>query len=43
MESLEQQRLEFANRKILATPLSGLIAWLLLGLSGLLFEDRITV
>ena len=43
MESLEQQRLEFANRKILATPLSGLIAWLLVGISGLIFPDRTTV
>jgi hypothetical protein len=43
MESLEQQRLEFANRKILATPLSGLIAWLFVGISGLIFPDRTTV
>ncbi|WP_417237106.1 DUF7010 family protein [Bizionia paragorgiae] len=43
MASLEQQRIEFANRKFLATPLSGLIAWFLVGLSGLLFPDRITV
>lgn len=43
MESLEKQRIEFANRKFLATPLSGLIAWFLVGLSGLLFPDRITV
>ena len=31
------------NRKILATPLSGLIAWLLVGISGLIFPDRTTV
>lgn len=43
MESLEQQRIQFANRKFLATPISGLIAWFLVGLSGLLFPDRITV
>lgn len=43
MESLEQQRIEFANRKFLATPLSGLIAWTLVGVSGLFFPDRMTV
>lgn len=43
MESLEQQRLEFTNRKFLATPLSGLIAWLFVGISGLFFPDIITV
>lgn len=41
--TLEQQRLEFANRKFLATPVSGLIAWLLVGISGLIFPDRTTV
>jgi len=41
--TLEQQRLEFATRKFLATPLSGLIAWLLVGISGLIFPDRTTV
>lgn len=43
MESLEKQRIQFANRKFLATPISGLIAWLLVGVSGLLFPDEITV
>lgn len=43
MVSLEQQRIEFANRKFLATPLSGLITWLLVGVSGLFFPDIITV
>lgn len=43
MESLEKQRIEFAKRKFLATPLSGLIAWLLVGVSGLFFPDRTTV
>lgn len=41
--TLEQQRTQFANRKFLATPLSGLIAWLLVGISGLFLSDRITV
>ncbi|WOD43568.1 DUF7010 family protein [Hwangdonia lutea] len=43
MRSLEKQRIEFANRKFLATPLSGLLAWFLVGLSGLFLPDRITV
>jgi hypothetical protein len=43
MVSLEQQRIEFANRKFLATPLSGLIAWLFVGISGLFLPDRVTV
>jgi hypothetical protein len=43
MERLEKQRIEFANRKFLATPLSGLIAWLLVGVFGLFFPDRTTV
>ncbi len=41
--SLEWQRKEFAGRIFLATPLAGLIAWLLVGISGLLFPDRVTV
>ena len=40
---LEEQRIEFAKRKFLATPLAGLIVWFLVGLAGLLFPDRITV
>ena len=43
MTSLEEQRNKFAQRKFLATPISGLVVWLLVGLSGLLFEARITV
>lgn len=43
MELLEQQRIAFANRKFLATPLAGLIAWFLVGLAGMLLPDRITV
>lgn len=41
--TLEQQRIEFSNRKFIATPLAGLIAWLITGISGLAFPDRITV
>ncbi|OAD90729.1 hypothetical protein A7A78_14270 [Aequorivita soesokkakensis] len=43
MERLEQQRIEFASRKFLATPLSGMIAWFLVGISGLFLPERITV
>jgi hypothetical protein len=43
MKSLEQQRIEYANRKFLATPLAGLIAWLIVGISGILFSVKITV
>jgi hypothetical protein len=41
--TLEEQRIEFSKRKFLATPLSGLLAWILVGLSGMLLPDRITV
>lgn len=41
--TLEEQRNEFINRKFLATPLAGLIAWLIVGISGLVFPDKITV
>lgn len=43
MESLEEQREAFSKQKFLATPLSGLIAWLLVGISGLYFNDTVTV
>jgi hypothetical protein len=41
--TLEVQKQEFKERKLLATPLSGLIAWLLVGISGAIFPPRITV
>lgn len=41
--TLEEQRLEFRNRKFLATPLAGLIIWLAIGVSGLIFPEKITV
>lgn len=41
--TLEEQRIEFANGKFLATPLAGIIAWLIIGLSGVFFSDIITV
>ncbi|SNR83329.1 DUF7010 family protein [Lutibacter flavus] len=43
MESLEQQRIEFANRKFLATPLAGLVVWLIIGISGIVLPVKATV
>lgn len=34
--TLEQQRVEFANRSFLATPLAGLIAWTVTGIAALI-------
>ena len=33
--TLEQQRIDFANRSFLATPLAGLIAWSVTGVAAL--------
>ena len=41
--TLEEQRIEFSNRKFLATPLAGLIVWTLIGISGIFFSKMITV
>lgn len=38
VRSLEQQRQEFASRRLMATPLAGLIAWLVIGVSALFLE-----
>lgn len=35
IQTLEQQRVAFSNGKFLATPLAGLIVWLIIGVSGL--------
>ena len=43
MKTLEQQRQEFSKGPFLATPISGLIAWLLVALSGIFFSDWVTV
>lgn len=40
---LELQREQFSKRSFLATPISGLIAWLIVGISGLIFPDWVTV
>ena len=41
--TLEEQRLEFANRKFIATPLAGLIIWTIIGFVGIFFSDFIAV
>ena len=42
-QSLEQQRQEFGKKKFLATPLSGLIVWLIIGIAGLSLSPTLTV
>ena len=41
--TLEEQRIEFTNRPFLATPLAGLITWLIIGIAGLFLPIRTTV
>jgi hypothetical protein len=41
--SLEEQRNEFRNRKFLATPLAGLIVWLIIGIAGLILPIKSVV
>lgn len=41
--TLEEQKNEFKQSKLLATPIAGLIAWLTVFISGLFFSDEITV
>ncbi|RRQ48295.1 hypothetical protein DZC72_11280 [Maribacter algicola] len=41
--TLEEQRIEFANQKFLATPLAGLFVWTIIGLVGLFFSDFMAV
>lgn len=41
--TLEQQKEEFKQKKLLASPIAGLIAWLAVAVSGLIFPDNITV
>lgn len=43
MDTLEAQRQSFTNQKFLATPLAGLLAWLVTGIAGLFLSDRLTV
>jgi hypothetical protein len=41
--TLEQQKEEFKQKKLLASPIAGLIAWSAVAVSGLFFPDKITV
>lgn len=41
--TLEEQRIEFSDRKFLATPLAGLIVWVIAGIAGIFFSDLIAV
>ena len=41
--ALEEQRIEFSNQKLLATPLAGLIVWTIIGFVGIFFSDFIAV
>lgn len=41
--TLEEQRIEFSNRKFIATPLAGLIVWTIIGVVGIFFTDFIAV
>lgn len=43
IRTLEAQKEEFKQSKLLATPIAGLIAWLIVLISGLFFPDEITV
>jgi len=43
IRTLEEQKNEFKQSKLLATPIAGLIAWLIVLISGLFFSDEITV
>lgn len=41
--TLEEQRKEFASRKFLATPIAGIIAWLITGIAGMTLSPTLTV
>lgn len=43
IRTLEAQKREFKQRALLATPISGLIAWLIIGISGMFFSPTVTV
>ena len=43
VRTLEQQKDEFKQSKLLASPIAGMIAWSTVGISGLFFQDIITV
>lgn len=41
--TLQQQRIEFANSSFLATPIAGLIAWLVIGIAALVLPIQYVV
>lgn len=41
--TLDEQRIDFANQKFLATPLAGLIVWTVIGFVGIFFSDFVAV
>ncbi len=41
--TLETQKEEFKKRKLLASPIAGLIAWLTVAISGICFQERTSV
>ena len=41
--TLEEQKEEFKSKKLLASPIAGLIAWLMVAISGIFYPDNITV
>ena len=43
VKTLEQQRIEFSGRKLLAMPLAGLLVWMIVGVAGLLLPPQQTV
>lgn len=43
IRTLEQQKEEFKQKKLLASPIAGLIAWSIVAISGLIFPDNVTV
>ena len=42
-KSLEAQRIEFSNGSFMATPISGLIVWLIIGIAGLTLSVTTTI
>jgi len=43
IKSLDEQRIEYANRKFLATPLAGIVVWTIVGILGVFFSDFVAV
>lgn len=41
--TLDEQRREFANGKFLATPLTGVLVWAIIGIVGIFFSDFVAV